>query len=43
MSDLVEDAIEALQRLPGNMQEAAAQAILDLATEREQDVTTHPT
>jgi hypothetical protein len=37
MSDLVEEAIEALHRLPENMQQAAAQAILDLAAEREQD------
>ena len=37
MSDLVEEAIEALHRLPENMQEAAAQAILDLAAEPEQE------
>ena len=37
MSDLVEDAIEALQRLPENMQETAAKAIIDFAAEHEQD------
>jgi hypothetical protein len=36
MSDLVEDAIEALQRLPENMQKTAAQAIIDFAAEYEQ-------
>jgi hypothetical protein len=37
MNDLVEDAVHVLRQLPENMQEAAAQAILDLAAEGEQD------
>lgn len=37
MSDLVEDAIQALQRLPENMQETAAQAIIDFAAVHAQD------
>ena len=37
MTDLVEDAIQALLRLPENMQETAAQAIIDFAAKQEHD------
>jgi hypothetical protein len=38
MTDLVEEAIRVLRRLPESMQETAARAIIDFAAEQEQDL-----
>ena len=38
MSNLIDDAIEALRRMPDNMQEAAARAILDYGAGQDDDL-----
>lgn len=38
MSALLDDAIEALSRMPEDMQEAAARAILELGTGPDSDI-----